>query len=177
MPLNARYLLTLPVFVLAAALLLNSKGRDHMTSLLQFGKSLFSARQTTMENAAATPSFFDRKFTDIKGQPMNMEELRGKVLLMVNTASECGYTPQLHTLQELQDKYKERGFSVLVRVFPLLVSHAQSPADDSLHLLGKRDSISAFARVYRAITSASKSLVTNLKSARCTRANSRRRSL
>jgi hypothetical protein len=120
MSLNARYLLTLPIFVLAAALLLNSKGRDHMTSLLQFGKSLFSARQTTMENAAATPSFYDRKFTDIKGQPMNMDELRGKVLLLVNTASECGYTPQLHTLQELQDKYKERGFSVLVRVFAFL---------------------------------------------------------
>ena len=45
-----------------------------------------------------------------------MDELRGKVLLLVNTASECGYTPQLHTLQELHDKYKDRGFAVVVRV-------------------------------------------------------------
>ena len=127
MSLTARYVFTLPILVLAVALLFNSKGRDPMTSLLQFGKSLFSARQTNMENAAATPSFYDRKFTDIKGQPMNMEELRGKVLLLVNTASECGYTPQLHTLQELQDKYKEKGFSVLVRLFAFCVPCTVTP--------------------------------------------------
>ena len=87
-----------------------------MASLLQFGKSLFSARQTNVKDPASTPSFFDRQFTNIKGQPLNMDELRGKVLLLVNTASECGYTPQLHTLQELHDKYKERGFAVVVRI-------------------------------------------------------------
>ena len=86
-----------------------------MASLLQFGKSLFSARQTNVNNPSATPSFFERSVTNIQGQPLNMDDLRGKVLLLVNTASQCGYTPQLHTLQELHDKYKDRGFSVVVR--------------------------------------------------------------
>ena len=85
-----------------------------MASLLQFGKSLFSARQTHIADPTSRPSFYERQFTDIKGQPLDMEQLRGKVILLVNTASECGYTPQLHTLQELQDKYKDKGFTVLV---------------------------------------------------------------
>ncbi|CAM2696990.1 unnamed protein product [Rotaria socialis] len=82
------------IFVLAAAILLNSNGRQHMASLLQFGKSLFSARQTNINDPTNQPSFYDRQFTDIQ-------------------ASECGYTPQLYTLQELHDKYKDKGFTVL----------------------------------------------------------------
>ena len=85
-----------------------------MATLLQFGKSLFSARQTNINDAASKPSFYERQFTDIKGQPLDMDQLRNKVVLLVNTASECGYTPQLYSLQELQDKYKEKGFTVLV---------------------------------------------------------------
>lgn len=88
-----------------------------MSTLLQFGKSLFSARQTTIADATSKPSFYERQFTDIKGQPLDMNQFRGKVTLLVNTASECGYTPQLHTLQELQEKYKDRGFTVLVEIF------------------------------------------------------------
>lgn len=87
-----------------------------MASLFQFGKSLFTARQTNVNNPASTPSFFERQFTDIKGEPLKMDEIRGNVILLVNTASQCGYTPQLHTLQELHDKYKDRGFSVLVSI-------------------------------------------------------------
>ena len=112
----------LSISIVAVALLFNSKGREHMASLLQFGKSLFSARQTTVGDAANKPSFYERQFTDIKGQPLDMNQFRGKVTLLVNTASECGYTPQLHTLQELQDKYKDRGFTVLVRIFHFLQS-------------------------------------------------------
>ena len=110
------FLISFSILVLALALFFDSTGHEHMASLLQFGKSLFSTRQTNVKDPASTPSFFDRQFTNIKGQPLNMDELRGKVLLLVNTASECGYTPQLHTLQELHDKYKDRGFAVVVRI-------------------------------------------------------------
>jgi hypothetical protein len=102
------------IFFVAVALLLNSKGREHMATILQFGKSLFSARHTNINDPASKPSFYDRQFTDIKGQPLDMDKLRGKVILLVNTASECGYTPQLYTLQELQNKYQDKGFTVLV---------------------------------------------------------------
>jgi hypothetical protein len=122
MSFNSSHLIVFSIFILAVAFLLNSKGQDQMATLLQFGKSLFSARHTNINDPASTPSFYERQFTDIKGQPLNMTELRGKVLLLVNTASECGYTPQLHTLQELHEKYKDRGFSVLVRfLFSLLL--------------------------------------------------------
>jgi len=104
----------LSVFVVAAALLLNSKSRQTMATIFQFGKSLFSARRTNIGQPTTTPSFYERHFTDIKGQPLDMDKLRGKVILLVNTASECGYTPQLYTLQELQTKYQDRGFTVLV---------------------------------------------------------------
>ncbi len=114
MSFNTSNIIVFSVFVVAAAFLLNSKGREHMATLLQFGKSLFSARHTNINNPASTPSFYERQFTDIKGQPLDMEQLRGKVTLLVNTASECGYTPQLYTLQELQNKYQSRGFNVLV---------------------------------------------------------------
>jgi hypothetical protein len=117
MSFKANYVIIVSIFFLAVASLVNFNVQEHMASLLQFGKSLFSARQTNVNNASNTASFFDQQFTNIKGQPMNIDELRGQVILLVNTASECGYTPQLYTLQELHDKYKDRGFSVLVRYF------------------------------------------------------------
>jgi len=84
-----------------------------MAIVKQIFGHIFSARTTTIGDPQATPSFFDRKFKTIKGDDLNMEELKGKVILLVNTASECGYTPQLKTLQELQEKYQSRGLVVL----------------------------------------------------------------
>lgn len=118
MPLNVRYITIFSVSILAVAYFLNKNiVHEQMASILQFGKSLFTPRQTNVSGGTNAPSFFDRKIMNIQGQPMNMDELRGKVLLLVNTASQCGYTPQLHTLQELHDKYKDRGFSVVVGTF------------------------------------------------------------
>ncbi|MEM9461561.1 MAG: glutathione peroxidase [Myxococcota bacterium] len=49
----------------------------------------------------------------LDGTEKNLSDYRGKALLVVNTASECGYTPQYADLQELYGKYKDRGFEVL----------------------------------------------------------------
>jgi glutathione peroxidase len=54
---------------------------------------------------------FDVKGFD--GNMMSMKEYEGKVLLIVNTATGCGFTPQYEGLQQLYDKYKEDGFEVL----------------------------------------------------------------
>jgi glutathione peroxidase len=58
-------------------------------------------------------SFHDLTATDIHGRPVRMSEFKGKKILVVNTASECGYTPQYKQLQELYDTFKDKGLVVI----------------------------------------------------------------
>jgi len=63
--------------------------------------------------AAACPPLLDRTLDDIHDKPRSLCEYAGKVVLVVNTASQCGYTPQYEGLEALQRKYRDRGFVVL----------------------------------------------------------------
>jgi len=63
------------------------------------------------------------------GQPAPLEDYRGKVLLIVNTASQCGFTPQYGGLEALWKKYQDRGFVVLG--FPCNQFGAQEPGDSA----------------------------------------------
>ncbi|KAI3594822.1 Glutathione peroxidase, Thioredoxin peroxidase [Cupriavidus sp. U2] len=65
--------------------------------------------------------------SSLAGQPVPLADFRGKVLLIVNTASECGFTPQYAGLQALQDSYQTRGFDVLG--FPCNQFGKQEPGD------------------------------------------------
>ena len=56
---------------------------------------------------------YDFKVRDAKGVEVPMTEYQGKVLLIVNTATGCGFTPQYEGLQKLYDKYKDRGLEIL----------------------------------------------------------------
>lgn len=58
-------------------------------------------------------SVYDFKATTLRGEEESLSKYKDKVLLVVNTASKCGFTPQFKGLQELYDKYKDRGFEVL----------------------------------------------------------------
>lgn len=58
-------------------------------------------------------SVYDFKANDIMGQEIDLNDYKGKVLMIVNTASECGLTPQFEGLEELYQDYKERGFEIL----------------------------------------------------------------
>ncbi len=57
--------------------------------------------------------FYDFSANKMNGQEMKMEEFKGKVVLVVNTASKCGLTPQFKELEELYKEYKDRGFEIL----------------------------------------------------------------
>jgi len=62
---------------------------------------------------AQAASFHEIVEKDINGTEMKLSSLKGKVILVVNIASQCGFTPQLEELQKLQSEYASKGFTVL----------------------------------------------------------------
>ena len=70
-------------------------------------------------------SIYDFTMNDYKGNPVSFKEYEGKVLLIINTATKCGFTPQYDGLQALYDKYKDEGFVILD--FPCNQFLAQAP--------------------------------------------------
>ena len=62
---------------------------------------------------AACPALLDRTMDNLLEQPQSLCEYAGKVVLAVNTASQCGYTPQYEGLEALYRKYQARGLVVL----------------------------------------------------------------
>lgn len=67
----------------------------------------------TSELYTAMSSFYDFTATTIQGAPQALSEYRGRVVLVVNTASACGFTPQLQGLQQLHHAYADQGLVVL----------------------------------------------------------------
>jgi len=63
--------------------------------------------------AAGNGGAHDFSFTRIDGTPLPLSEFKGKAVLLVNTASQCGFTPQYKGLEALWHKYRDRGFVVL----------------------------------------------------------------
>ena len=72
-------------------------------------------------------SIHDFEALSIDGKPVSLSQFKGKPLLIVNTASECGYTRQYAGLQELHSTYQGQGFSVLG--FPCNQFGGQEPGD------------------------------------------------
>ena len=70
-------------------------------------------------------SVLDFHVKDIEGKDVDLASYKGKVLLIVNTASQCGYTPQYKDLEAIYEKYKDQGFEVLA--FPANEFGKQEP--------------------------------------------------
>lgn len=73
-------------------------------------------------------SIYQFDYTSIEGKPTKMSEYEGKVLLIVNTASKCGFTYQYEGLQELYDKYNSKGFEIVG--FPCNQFNEQEPGTE-----------------------------------------------
>jgi glutathione peroxidase len=103
--------------VVAATLLMKKTGMSYRQSVL---KSLYPAImwtskaagkkqiQTNKENAAPTVSFYTLHVKDINGNDFNFSDLKGKKVLIVNTASNCGFTAQYEALEKLSIHYRDK---------------------------------------------------------------------
>jgi glutathione peroxidase len=75
--------------------------------------ALVAALLTTAMSAQQPQSFYDLKTTSLDGRPSDLGQFKGKVSLVVNVASQCGYTPQYAGLEKLHRELKGKGFNVL----------------------------------------------------------------
>jgi glutathione peroxidase len=73
-------------------------------------------------------SIYDFTVKDIHGKDLKLDHYRGKVMLVVNTASQCGFTPQYKGLEALYEKYHDEGLEVLG--FPCNQFGGQEPGDE-----------------------------------------------
>ncbi len=91
------------------------------------GSPVQAGQEGTMM-AVKSPTLYDFTMNDIDGKPVNLSQYRGNVLLLVNTASLCGNTPQYSDLQSLYEQYHERGFEILA--FPANNFGQQEPGSN-----------------------------------------------
>jgi len=70
-------------------------------------------QEGTILMAAQTHMVYDFTLNDIDGKPVSLSQFRGKVLLLVNTASFCGNTPQYTDLEKMYEQYREKDFEIL----------------------------------------------------------------
>ena len=77
-------------------------------------------------------TIYDFKANDYKGNEVELKDYQGKVVLIVNTATKCGFTPQYNGLEALYEKYKDQGFEILD--FPCNQFFAQAPgSSEDIH--------------------------------------------
>jgi len=87
-------------------------------------------------------TLYDLSFTDNRGETVDLSQFAGRPVLVVNTASKCGFTPQYDGLQELHERFKDEGLVVIG--FPCDQFAHQEPGDDG--------QIEEFCRVNHGVT-------------------------
>lgn len=88
-----------------------------------------SNKQGKGKNEVKATSVLDFTMNTIDGKPKPLSLYKGKVFMIVNTASECGYTPQYETLEKLYEQYKDKGFMILA--FPANNFGEQEPGTNA----------------------------------------------
>lgn len=122
--------------LVSAAVLMKKKDMSYRQSIL---KSIYpmimwsthsNGKKQSLENkngAIPSMSFYDLTMTAIDGTPFNFSNVKGKKILIVNTASDCGYTGQYEALEQLQQKYKDQ---LVVIGFPANDFKGQEKSDN-----------------------------------------------
>jgi glutathione peroxidase len=100
-----------------------------LCSGLMIGLRDAGAEQEGLLMAGKTMNLYDFTMDDIDGKPVNLNHYRGKVLLVVNTASLCGNTPQYRDLEAIYEQYHDKGFEVLA--FPANNFGQQEPGTNA----------------------------------------------
>src|SRR5262245_61322599 len=104
--------------------------------------AVFTVTEPGIAAESPCPSLLDQKFANLMDEPVSLCQFSGKVLLIVNTASECGYTPQYEGLEKLYRRYSDKGFMVLG--FPANDFGGQEP--------GSNKQIAQFCRLNYGVT-------------------------
>lgn len=96
-----------------------------ITSFAILISTQISAKINPQKTENISNNILDLTVKDINGKEVKLSDYKGKVLLIVNVASKCGYTPQYEGLQKIYEKYKDKGFEILA--FPCNDFGAQEP--------------------------------------------------
>ena len=111
-------------------------------ALIVAAVAILIAPPSAAAGEAACSAALNHQFSNLRDEPVSLCQFSGKVLLIVNTASECGYTPQYEGLEKLYRRYRDKGFAVLG--FPANDFGGQEP--------GSNKQIAQFCQVNYSIT-------------------------
>ena len=100
------------------------------------------AKDSKTDGKGTAKSVYDFTLKNAKGQDVKLSDYRGQVVMLVNVASKCGYTPQYEGLQKIYERYKDQGFTILG--FPANNFGAQEPGTD--------EEIQQFCRINYGVT-------------------------
>ena len=91
--------------------------------------SVFSVFSINAKDSKSTEYFYQFKAKSLQGKDISMKNYEGKVVLIVNTASKCGFTPQYEGLEALYKKYQDKGLVILG--FPCNQFAGQEPGNET----------------------------------------------
>lgn len=116
--------------LLASIMLIGCKNNAQTTVASTIDNPVYDAETITKNDSEkmTTQNIYQFKVTDLAGKPFDFESLKGKKIMIVNTASKCGLTPQYKDLQALYEKYQSKNFVIVG--FPANNFGSQEPGTD-----------------------------------------------
>jgi len=103
--------------------------RHQTEELVEAWGKVAPAKEMATEEATEVPAALNFEVKDIDGEDVKLSKYSGKVVVIVNTASHCGFTPQYKSLQQLYTDHKEEGLEILG--FPCNQFNGQEPGSDA----------------------------------------------